>query len=301
MATDVAPALLAAIQSDFQRRVDKSGAEVRMANRIRDGTASLDEVHSYAQQIGEILSDSLLANLIEDALPDGRLYWNIANRTIRPMLKNNYLLVNEAAKAVQKKIDDEMGLGLNALAGEFLEDRIDRLIGGAAEAETFEQMQVEIGEPVINCSESFFDDFVQANAEFREQAGLQTRVVRTAAANCCPWCADLVGEYSPQEARSEGVYRRHLFCRCTVTYESGRHRQEVWSKRSWMASSAQLNERKTAGLDVLRMTPGEAAALSEKLSADRIARDQQVISIMKSRRVSREQAVRIYNKSNKRG
>jgi len=33
----------------------------------------------------------------------------------------------------------------------------------------------------------------------------------------------------------DDIYRRHDNCDCTVTFENGRKRQDVWSKREWEA------------------------------------------------------------------
>ena len=35
--------------------------------------------------------------------------------------------------------------------------------------------------------------------------------------------------------KPDDIYRRHDNCDCTVTFENGRKRQDVWSKREWEA------------------------------------------------------------------
>ena len=49
---------------------------------------------------------------------------------------------------------------------------------------------------------------------------------------CCKWCSAIAGRYEYSEA-PEDIYRRHDNCGCTVTYENGRTRQDVWSKKTW--------------------------------------------------------------------
>ena len=51
---------------------------------------------------------------------------------------------------------------------------------------------------------------------------------------CCPWCSDVAGRYVYGE-EPDDIYRRHDNCDCTVTFENGRKRQDVWSKREWEA------------------------------------------------------------------
>ena len=65
-----------------------------------------------------------------------------------------------------------------------------------------------------------------------------------AAAKCCEWCTRMAGRYRYGE-EPEDVYRRHDNCSCTVTYESGRQRQDVWSKRTWEAPDKDAGAEKT--------------------------------------------------------
>lgn len=51
---------------------------------------------------------------------------------------------------------------------------------------------------------------------------------------CCEWCTKIAGRYVYGEEPRD-VFRRHDNCGCTVTYENGKQRQDVWSKKSWEA------------------------------------------------------------------
>ena len=86
MATDVVPQLNEAIQTSFQGNVMKDRRIAQISKRIRDGTATFVDGHDYAERLGENLSRALASNLTEQTLPDGRLYYNIAKRTITPAL-----------------------------------------------------------------------------------------------------------------------------------------------------------------------------------------------------------------------
>ena len=48
----------------------------------------------------------------------------------------------------------------------------------------------------------------------------------------CKWCTNLAGRYEYGQ-EPDDVYRRHDNCGCTVTYENGRERQNVWTKKKW--------------------------------------------------------------------
>lgn len=59
-------------------------------------------------------------------------------------------------------------------------------------------------------------------------------ITRKAVSGCCEWCTAMAGRYEYGE-EPDDVYRRHDNCGCTVTFENGRKRQDVWSKRTWEA------------------------------------------------------------------
>lgn len=88
------------------------------------------------------------------------------------------------------------------------------------------------GAPVENVAKSFHDDYMKKNAEFRSDAGLKCYINRVTDGKCCEWCNRLAGRYVYGEEPHD-VFRRHDNCGCTVTYECGRQRQDVWSKKSW--------------------------------------------------------------------
>ena len=76
---------------------------------------------------------------------------------------------------------------------------------------------------------------------------MSPRIRRDSGARCCDWCADLDGVYDYKDAPKE-VYARHEFCRCVVTFENGRERQNVWTKERWTADRDELDRRREYGL-----------------------------------------------------
>lgn len=246
---DIAPALLAKIQEVFRAGVAESPQAQRIQNRIRDGTGTQRDAHRYATLLGEILSKALTSILTADALPDGRLYWNIAQRTIKPMLKQNHALVNEASVRIQSAIDAAQGIGLQAIGGELPESRIDGLVKKAADAQT--EYLKWLREPIVNCSASFYTDFVKTNAAARYRAGMGVKIIRTGRADCCPWCAAMLGEYDYKKAPAD-IYKRHEFCHCETAFVDGPVRQNVWSKEVWEDDPAVLEMRKSMNIEIDR-------------------------------------------------
>ena len=252
MAADVVPALREEISRSFQNGVMRDWRALRVSKRIRDGTATFTDAHTYAESLGENLSRALVSTLREDNLPNGRLYYNIAQRTVIPALKDNYNMVNKISADIQELTDKAEGIGLKTVAADFPEMRINGLIDKMTEdGITFEDVVKWLQEPIINNSEAFADDFVRENAKFRHNVGLKATITRIVAPGCCPWCEEKAGTYDYDKAPDD-IYQRHEYCRCTVTYQSGRRSQDVWSKRTWESSKEELDRRKSIGQQAVK-------------------------------------------------
>lgn len=233
MVKDVVPELMEQIDAKFKANNLRDRQLGRVSQRITAGTADLSDAHTFAERLGFNLSDALTGTLREDNLPNGRLYYNIAERTVIPALEQDYELVNEAAAMIQKSIDEKDQIGLASVRADFPMERIQNLIDKLTAYEITPQQVISwLTEPIVNNSEAFVDDYVEANSKFRAKAGLKTKLIRKAAWNCCDWCSKLEGTYDYGSAPSD-IYRRHEFCRCTVTYQSEKISQNVWSKRKW--------------------------------------------------------------------
>lgn len=273
MAADVVPVLNERIENTFKSNVMKDRRIAQISKRIRDGTATFVDGHDYAERLGENLSRALITNLNADTLPDGKLYYNIAKRTVTPALENNYNLTNDVAADIQKILDESADIGLNAVRADFPTERIQGLIDKmTADGITLEEALVWLAEPIINNSEAFFDDFIDSNAKFRNDVGLKATLTRTAEPNCCPWCRALAGTYDYGSAPPD-IYRRHEYCRCTVTYQSEKKSQNVWSKRSWESSSDELNRRKAIGDNYQGQSAMERIEAAAQIERDRVIRN----------------------------
>lgn len=267
MSTDIVPALNEKISKSFQNNLMRDRQAARVTKRIRDGTVKFEDAHKYAERLGEDLSKALADNMTEAVLPNGTLYYNIAKRTVVPALENNYELVNETTAEILKTINQGRGIGLNAVRADFPSERIQGLIDKmTADDITLEDALKWIKEPIINNSVAFVDDFVEANSKFESDAGLKVKLIRTAEAKCCDWCAELAGTYDYDSAPPD-IYRRHEFCRCTVTFQSQKTSQNVWSKRQWETPKEDLETRKAAG-QTQEMTTQERLSQLEQRQRD---------------------------------
>lgn len=271
---DVVPELNRSIERDFKNNVMKDRRIATISKRIRDGTATQKDGHDYAERLGEDLSRALVGNLTPERLPDGRLYYNIAKRTVVPSLENNYELTNEIASEIQTALDLKAGIGLNSSKADFPTERIQGLIDKmTADNITIERAIIWLQEPIINNSEAFFDDFIKENARVRRNIGLKATLTRSVESGCCKWCEALAGTYEYGNA-PEDIYRRHEFCRCTVTFQSKKTSENVWTKSTWESTPEEIARRKEVGSTPI-MTKAEQASRVEQIERDLAIRDYQ--------------------------
>lgn len=267
MVKDVAPELFRQITTTFSGHVLTDRQVRTITRRIKAGRADLTDCHMYAERLGEDLSKALTETLTPDNLPNGTLYYNIAQRTVVPALEQNYDLVNEAAAEIQKQLDEAAKIGLGSVHADFPHERVQGLIDKmTADGITPEQVTRWLKEPIINNSEAFVDDYVEANSKFRQKAGLKTKLVRTADPKCCEWCAALEGTYDYDSAPSD-IYRRHEFCRCTVTFKSDKVSQNVWTKTKWETPPEDLKQRQQVG-ERQQQTPQERLEALRQIERD---------------------------------
>lgn len=113
---DVAPELLAQVQDLFNEGVRNSKRIAIVKRRYNDGSITYADVNVYAMELGEILSAAYQQVITKDELPDGRMYWNIADRVVGETMQHCFDMVEKLAMAVIKKLNEDAGIGMNAVS-----------------------------------------------------------------------------------------------------------------------------------------------------------------------------------------
>lgn len=229
---DVAPELLEKIIKIYSEKRDGNEVLAAIAGAIEKGGIKYEDAYKAAREIGKILGDAYGAVLNMDALPDGKMYYNIAQRVVGPTMEQAYSDVADIAEETQNVLNNNAGLGLKAIRPELNQDRIKGIIDRLSSAESFEEIAWILKAPIQTFCQSVVDDAVKKNVEFQGKAGLQPRIIRKSTGNCCEWCSKLVGTYTYPDAPQD-VYRRHNNCNCTVEFDPGvgKKHQDVWSKK----------------------------------------------------------------------
>lgn len=232
MAKDIAPALLEKLRNAFNEKFNQNKKIKDLYQVIQEGKATYREVNELSIEVGDILAEVFQENLSSDILPDGRMYYNIAKKTVEPMMVNNYNIVIDNGVIVQELLNQKAGMRIKAQVPALNQSRIDGIIDRLDAEEVFDDIKWILDEPVKNFTQAVVDDLVKVNVEFHYNLGLRPKIVRKAAPGCCKWCDALEGEYEYPDDVPDDVYRRHRFCRCTVEYNPGDgRRQNVWTKQ----------------------------------------------------------------------
>ena len=239
---DIAPKLLGKIQKDFQTMFDKSEIISKLYAKVRDGTATYKEANDFAVEVGHILSKAYGQNLSSAVLPEGKMFYNIAQRIISPTMANNYDLVSEVAKEVQQSLNSDAGIGIKPIVPELNQDRIAGIVNRVSMEENFDEIKWILGEPIVNFSQSIVDDSIKVNAEFHGKAGMKPKIVREMAGNCCDWCKALAGKYTYPDVPHD-IYKRHQRCRCTVDYVPGDGKVQNVHTKQWRSEKIELKKR----------------------------------------------------------
>lgn len=77
---DIAPQILKQIEGDFQKEFKENKKIRTLYKKIEEGKATYREANGFAIETGETLSAAFQKNLSSSILPDGKLYYNIADR-----------------------------------------------------------------------------------------------------------------------------------------------------------------------------------------------------------------------------
>ena len=254
MTKDIAPELIATISEEFQRKMAGNSKIKSLGAKIQNQIATYRDAQEYAIKVSELMSETLFSNLSADILPDGKLYYNIAQRVMQEALGQNgiYGEIGSYCSEVQQILNKEAEIGIKAVPPELKQDRVDGIVDIVSGKDNFDEIKYMLKEPIVNLGQSIVDEAVRVNADFQYNAGLSPKVIRTSTGHCCKWCSDLAGTYDYEKVKAAGsdVWKRHEGCKCLVEYVlESKQRQTAGAKR-WKneAEHDKIKARKLAGL-----------------------------------------------------
>nr|DAT96762.1 MAG TPA: hypothetical protein [Caudoviricetes sp.] len=248
MENDVLPGILQEVQERFERDFGKSEIVRNAFAALKGKKTTYKTANEFAIEIGDILSKVLGTSLSADKLPDGKMYYNIAQRLLTDVLRRNHELVSGYTSDVQKNLNQEAKISLKVQVPELNLDRIAGIVNRFSSEENFEDVSWLLGEPIVNFTQSIIDDSIRKNAEFHYQSGLQPEIIRKSYFHCCEWCQEVQGNYKYPRVPKD-VFRRHQHCRCIVDYDPKNGKtQNIWTKKWNSIDKERVERRKLIGV-----------------------------------------------------
>lgn len=230
---DIAPELLEKIQERFSFLVENNLRLKKLYEMAQKGTATYKEANQFALMVGNALAKTYKSELSSDALPDGHMYYNIAQKIFNDTLERSFDIVADYAQGVQQSLNENAGISLRAQRADLDPDRVHGFSELASNAEQYDDVAASVEEAAINFNQNVVNDTIQKNAEFQYDAGFQAKIVRDSSSDCCTWCSNLEGTYAYPNVPKE-VYQRHAFCRCTVEYEPSKGKRQNVHTKEWI-------------------------------------------------------------------
>lgn len=238
---DVAPELYSEIQKLYTKSVRSDSKIMGIVSKVKEGKGTQSDLRVMSERLGKHASDALKQVLKVDRLPDGKLYWNIAERTIKPTLEQMHSTVNAIASLEKRAEDIQHGIKLALKTGGDPTWRINEVMNFASNSVSQTELTNALTEPVKTTVLDFLDDFEKVNAKTRAEAGIKQYVIREydgvgLKAGDCHWCIERAGTWTYQEAIDNGVFERHPGCGCSieVVYEDGlAEKQTDWEHNTW--------------------------------------------------------------------
>lgn len=227
---DIVPELLDLMQQVFREEMEVDPIIKRYTAMINKGTAGFIQADKYAAQVGRVMSNTMCSVFATADLPDGRIYYNIANRIIPQMMEEEFDSVTAATKKIIAQANKKAGISLQAMEPDINRDRIAGIVDAVSSQTDLGAALEYLQSPIENFALHTVDDTVRHNAKIQYGAGLQPKIVRSSNGRCCQWCEELVGEYDYPVQNPE-VYQRHENCNCVVEFRPVKMKaQNVWTK-----------------------------------------------------------------------
>ncbi len=249
MAEDIVPGLLESIKAAFRKLYDSSSTVAALLEKVQAGTATYTEAQEYAIEVSRLIGSAWDKYISSGALPDGKMYYNIASRLIPSVLDDNHALVAGYAAKVQQQLNAQAGIGIRAQVAPLNKDREDGLVNMGSSEEKYDDVSGRLKTAMENFSQAVVDSTLKANVEFQGRSGLSPRIIRRAESGACKWCRALAGVYDYPDVPRD-VYRRHKSCRCVVEYDPGGGKRQNVHTKKWTDpdNSVKINTRKEIGL-----------------------------------------------------
>lgn len=214
---DIAPELIEKVNKAFVSEMNKAQPKlVKITEAIKSGKATYNDAYHYAKIIGNARAKAFKL-ISSESLPEGKMYFNIADRLIRDTLPRDFDDITTLSSEVQEIINKELKIGIKGQKAVLNKDRLSGFVDRISSEALFDDVAWILEKPVREFCAAAVDETIKANAEFHHNSGVRVTVERSANGGCCEWCNALAGAYTYPGVPGE-VFARHDDCRCTLNY-----------------------------------------------------------------------------------
>ena len=232
MAEDISPQIYEQLTSSINQNNARNRKENRIAVDAENGKVDLRSASEYAGLRGKDVANALLGINGSD-LPNGKMYYNIAEKAVRPVLNDMTEQVLDVADQAVTATNKAAGIGIKAVRP----DETEKVKGilDLASSKDWDDVKNEVASSTENLARKCVDDSVRENADFQYRAGMDPKIVRTASRGACDWCWEVAGTYNYADVSDRGndVFRRHADCSCLVEYEPVKGKRRTVSSSSY--------------------------------------------------------------------
>ncbi len=247
------------VDNAFRKKAESNVKLYVIRKKIENGTATMEDMSEYSNILCKLLGKTLGENI--SGIPESE-----RAKFCEWLLRNQYEDTNERLATVQRFLDKKQNIHIAAKKPKFPAERVRKAAHSLEDKTVSEEViQRRAENAVANIANSFHDDYIKENAEFRQNAGLKCHVTRTGASKCCAWCAEVAGRYEVGKEPAD-FWRRHDNCSCRMDYENQKVRQRLsGAGKGWKVDSeTQRRQAQRIEYKPKRLSREEAKALEQQ-------------------------------------
>lgn len=131
---DIGLELQKSIETAFNERLAIDVVIKAIKLKVENGKATQRGVTMLCKRLGEIASKVLIENIKPEMMPNDKMYWNIAEKAIKPLMIQIHGIVNKVAAEVVEAERKTNGIHIKPIEPVFPEERIESLINNFVNA-----------------------------------------------------------------------------------------------------------------------------------------------------------------------
>lgn len=122
------------IETAFNERLAIDVVIKAIKLKVETGRATQRDVTMLCKRLGEIASRVLIENIKPEMMPNDKMYWNIAEKAIKPLMMKIHGIVNKVAAEVVMAEHKANGIHIKPIEPVFPKERIESLINNFVNA-----------------------------------------------------------------------------------------------------------------------------------------------------------------------